>query len=370
MAIILILGISGCHQNPDDKLINAPNGVKLPAYTNLELSKTEYIISDEYLNYMLNELTKDYATVEFISTGVVTEDDKCLNITYKTYVGEQLLTEAAKSDFTFNIGTGVFIESFEAALVGKELGKEFDVTLSYPLGSTYTILDGKTVTHKITINKICKTVYPEVTDEFVQKHVEKSVVKEEAVCKTVDEYRNYLRKRYQFMYDKISKENLVLDILNCLMETAVFPTIDKKDIDEYEKSKYEYYVNYCKENGSSISAYFVQENITEAEFRTQLRKDGEELIKKTMLIEAIQSLEGLTLTDTEYANYLNYLKEYYQFDSIDALNKSIKELNVEETIKSDATHNIVYNFLVENQNLKIEKKDLHDLVLEDKEGQK
>lgn len=367
LVTLLILSVSGCNYH-NDNLIEAPNGVKLPAYTKLELTKTEYIVSDEYLNQVLEDLTKDYATVEVVTTGIVTSGDECLNITYKTYVGEQMLAEAAKSDFTFNIGEGKFVKEFESALIGKELGKEFEVTLSYPLGSTYTIVDGKTVTHKITVNKIYKTVYPQLTDDFIQKHVEKSTVKAEAACKTIDEYRNYLKTRYQFMYEKLSKESLVSDILDTLMESAVFPEIDSKEIDEYEEAKYKYYVNYCKENGYSIETYFEQENITESDFRTQLRKDGEELIKKTMLIDAIQSLEGLDLTDEAYDNYLNYLKDYYQFDSVDDLKKSIQDLNVENTIKNDAIHNLVYDFLISNQNLKIEEKNLYDLMLNDKEG--
>ena len=46
----------------------------------------------------------------------------------------------------------------------------------------------------------------------------------------------------------------------------------------------------------------------------------------------------------------------------DDLKKSIQELSAENTIKSDATHDVVYNFLISNQSLKIEKKDVYDLI--------
>jgi FKBP-type peptidyl-prolyl cis-trans isomerase (trigger factor) len=229
------------------------------------------------------------------------------------------------------------------------------------LGSTYSILDGKTVTHHVTINHIVNTIYPELTDELIKTYVKDSVVTQEAACKTVDDYREYLRERYEFAYADISNDNLVSDILDYLLEKSEFTPIPEDELNSYVEDKYAYYIDYCKKNGFTIEAYLELEKITVDEFRTQLRKDGENLIKKTMIVNAIKELEGITLTEEAYQEYLEFLVVYYQFDSIDALKKSITELGVEETIKNDATYELVYKFLLNNQVLKIEQKDLYSI---------
>lgn len=357
LTLLLICSFAGC--SPKEKLIEAPNGVKLPNYKNLEFVKAEYDVSDKFIDNMLNELVKNYATTEKITEGSVSEGDT-INITYISYVGEQILTDAAMSDFTLTLGKGTLIEDFEKSFINKNVGKEFDVEVSYPLGSTFTILDGKTVTHRVTVNYIIKTTYPELTDELIQTYVKNSVVTKEAACKTVSDYREYLRERYEFVYSDIANDNLIADILDYLLEKSEFPEIPEKDINDYVNDKYEYYVQYCKDNGFSIDVYLAMEEITEDEFKAQLKKDGEILIKKTMIVNAIKELEGLTLTDEAYKDYLEYLVVYYQFDTVEDLQKSITELDVEKTIKSDATYEVVYQFLINNQNIKTEKKDLYD----------
>ena len=356
LVALLVMSLVGCGGNTV-KLTKASNGVEIPPYKNLTVTQTEYVVSEEFLDYQLREITKQYSSLEKVTNGVVKEKDM-ISITYSNYVGEQILTEGSPEDIIFTLGEGKFVDAFEKALVGLTVGEEFEFAIEYPVGSTYSILDGKTVIHRGTVNYIAKIVYPEITDEFIQTHVKNSVSVQEAACKTVADYRDYLKDRYSFVYTRAAREALIHDILDVLMKDAIFPEISKEQLDEYENGQFEYYKEYCSNNGFSMETYLKSQNITEEEFRASLRKDGELIIKQTMLLQAIKELESIELTENKYQEYLKYLTKYYQFDNIDTLKTYIDEIGAEELVRSDAEYEAIYDFLIENQKITIEKVDM------------
>jgi trigger factor len=351
----MVLSLVGCNNEP--KLTKASNGVEIPPYTGLDVVKNDYVITEEFIDYQLAEIAKQYSSLKTVKNGVVQAGD-IINVTYKSYVGEQLLEDASYENFEITLGTRSNLKAFDDAIIGLKIGEEFEFAIEYPMGSTYSILDGKTVIHKGTVNYVSKIVYPEITDDFVVKHVAKSYSKAEVQCKTVAEYREYLRERYTFVYNAAAREDLMFKILDKLMETAIFPEIAEEELQAYEDGKFAYYEDYCSSNGFSMEVYLKSQEITEEEFRESLRKDGELVIKQTMLLQAIEELEGIKLTDARYEKYLEYLTEYYQFDNIEQLKEYIEYLDSEDVIRSDARYEAIYDFLIENQNITTEKVDL------------
>ena len=214
----------------------------------------------EFLDYQLNEITKQYSSLEKTTEGIVKEKDM-VSITYSNYIGEQILTEGSPEDVLFTLGEGKFVDAFEKAIVGLTIGEEFEFAIEYPVGSTYSILDGKTVIHRGTVNYVAKIVYPEITDGFIQTHVKNSTSPQEKKCKTVAEYREYLRHRYEFVYTRVAREALVHDVLDILMKNAKFPEIPTADLDEYENGQFEYYKEYCSNNGFSMETYLKSQEI-------------------------------------------------------------------------------------------------------------
>ena len=82
------------------------------------------------------------------------------------------------------------------------------------------------------------------------------------------------------------------------------------------------------------------------------------VIKQTWLLQAIEELEGITLTEERYNKYLEYLAEYYQFDNVEQLQEYITNLDAEEIIRSDARYEAIYDYLIENANITLEKVDM------------
>lgn len=360
LALVLLMTVSlvACGNTPEQPTtVKASNGVEIAQYTGIEATMTEYVITEEFIDYQLTEITKQYSSLENITEGVVAAGNM-LTISYDSYVGEQLLEDASAKELSFTLGEGKFVDAFENALIGTKIGETFEFAIQYPVGSTYSILDGKTVIHRGTVHYVSNVVYPEVTDDFIKTHVKDSYSKPEAACTTVAEYREYLKNRYEFVYARKSREALVYDLLDALMKDSILPEIPDSDLDAYENGKYDYYVDYCSQNGFTIDTYLKSQEISEEEFRASLRKDGELVIKQTWLLQAIEELENITLSEARYNEYLEYLVEYYQFDDVAQLKESIIELGSEDIVRSDARYEAIYDYIIEHAKLTIEKVDM------------
>ena len=69
-------------------------------------------------------------------------------------------------DYPLTIGSHSFIDTFEDQLVGKKVGEEVEVNVTFPEEYQAKELAGKPAMFKVTIKEIKVKEYPKVDDEF------------------------------------------------------------------------------------------------------------------------------------------------------------------------------------------------------------
>ena len=100
-------------------------------------------------------------------------------------------------DPDLTIGSGQFIEGFEDGLVGTTKGRTVELNLTFPEDYSEE-MGGKDVVFTVTINAI-KRPATEISDEWVAANSE---------FKTVDEYREGIRKDLEDYYESQATESL------------------------------------------------------------------------------------------------------------------------------------------------------------------
>ena len=171
------------------------------------------------------------------TTGVVADGDT-VNIDYVgTKDGEEFDGGSAEG-YDLEIGSGSFIDGFEEGLVGKKIGSELDLNLTFPEDYGVEELNGADVVFHVTLNYVAEM--PELTDDLASKL-------SGGEYSTVDEYVESVRADLQSGYDEEYKNNAYSQImlaLNDLYSPEEYPEenieyIIKKLMEQY-REKYGY----------------------------------------------------------------------------------------------------------------------------------
>lgn len=153
--------------------------------SNLVVSESELIPSDEYIQNAEQTLLDNYAS-QSTDESVEAKDGDSVVITYEG-VADGVTLEAYSGDsVNLRIGNGSMGSDFEEKLVGMHPGDNRNVAVTYDSNYSDTTVAGKTVIFSVTMKAIY--VCDEFNDDFVAEHTNYS---------TVAEYEKAYKEQYR-----------------------------------------------------------------------------------------------------------------------------------------------------------------------------
>ena len=129
---------------------------------------------------------------------------------------ESSLERFNRSDLTLAVGSGLFDKELEAALIGKNTGDEFTVTV-------------KETPVKVTVRSGKRTVFPEPTDEMAKQYAESIEGMEDV--ETVAQYIDHIKAQY---IDE-QKQSTVFTTLDEMLQYVLTNSDWEFDEDELEE---------------------------------------------------------------------------------------------------------------------------------------
>lgn len=130
----------------------------------IEVNKPVVEITDADLDKMLETLRKQHAKWEAKKTKAATGDRVIIDFV-GSIDGEEF--EGGKaSNFTLELGQGRMIPGFEDGIVGKKVGEQVTVEVTFPEEYHAENLKGKAASFAVTVNTVEQQVLPELNDEF------------------------------------------------------------------------------------------------------------------------------------------------------------------------------------------------------------
>ena len=264
-----------------------------------------------------------------------------VNIDYVgTKDGEEFDGGSAEG-YDLEIGSGTFIDGFEDGLIGKEIGSEVDLDLTFPEDYGVEELNGADVVFHVTLNYVAEN--PELTDEIAEKL-------SGGEYDNVEDYVESVRNSIQEGYDEDYRNNAYTQIMGKLAEMY--------SLDEYPEENVEYYVNnimeqyiepYADMYGVSIEDFIsmAYNGLTEEEFREQeLIPAAESSLTQEIILTAIAEEEGITMTDSELDEKLQEYADSYGVTVEELIGDADREM-----IRSSELQQKVMEWLFENVNI-------------------
>lgn len=166
-----LLVMAGCGKKEEDmKYLNdfkASKYVDLGQYKGIEVTGGTAEVSDEELQQYVDYVLAYYTENKPITGRDVIKNGDIVNLDFVGKIDGEEFDGGTAEGYELEIGSGSFIDGFEAGMVGMKIGETKDLELKFPEGYGAEDLAGKDVVFTVTANSIMEAVIPELTDEFV-----------------------------------------------------------------------------------------------------------------------------------------------------------------------------------------------------------
>ena len=274
--------------------------VTLGKYMGVTVTKIDTSVSDEEVDAELeNQRNKNARTVT-VTDRPVAEGDTAV-IDFEGFVDGVAFEGGKGENHPLEIGSHTFIDTFEEQLIGKKIGEETEVNVTFPEEYHAAELAGKPATFKVTVKEIKSKELPELNDELVQDISE---------FKTVDEYKADLKATLEKKKAKdaeVKKENEAIEavVANAAMEIpeAMIKQQALQMADGYDRN--------LKQQGISLEQYVKMMGMEIDKFIESIYPEAEKRIKNGLVLDAIAKAEDFTVTDEEVEEEIKNMASMY-----------------------------------------------------------
>lgn len=311
---------------------NANECVKLGTYKGLTISLAP---TEDDLQYEIDSLIEEHTEYEQ-KKGMAQEGDMVF-AEFEGYIDGKKMDTTCGEDYV-EIGSGLWVNGFEDAIIGMQCGQEKEFSVQIPDGYYGDEeIDGHTVDFKLTLKYICgESIVPEYNDEFVRSI---------SNYKTTKEYDAYLKKK---LLDESEDEKLEY-VWNEVMEASKVEKYPKTLLAASRKEVLQGYYNLADMQGMSHDEIFQSWGCEdEKDFvKTQLPDLEKDTAKEMLVAKAIAENEKLSYTTEDYEDLL---KEEYENNSDVYDSKEAYEKENKNYLEKTALMNVVKEWLGEQTN--------------------
>ena len=291
LAGAMMFGLAGCGNN-QAKYYN--KYVKLGNYKGIEYSLDIAEVTDDDVQKKLDSFVDGLKTKDEVKDRAVKDGD-IVNIDYVGTMNGEEFDGGSAEGYDLTIGSGSFIEGFEAGLVGHNIGEKVTLALKFP--DEYPNdpdKAGKPVTFDVTINSISVENVPDLTD---------ALVKDNTDYDTIDAYKESIRKDLAEENKTTAENNARRDVFDKVVANAEISGYDeaevKKLIDEeftnfkQQAASYESY-GYSYEDFLSMNGFTSEDSLKEG-----ITDYVKEYLNQKMVLYCIADAEGISVTQEE-----------------------------------------------------------------------
>ncbi len=291
--------------------------VTLGEYKGLEVAKADLSVSDEEIEEEIKKAQEQNAREITIEDRPIAMGDTAV-IDYEGFVDGVAFEGGKGTDHPLVIGSHSFIEGFEEGLIGKNVGEECDVEVTFPEQYHSAELAGKPAVFKCKVNAIKAKELPELDDEFAAEVSE---------FDTLAEYKEDVKKSLAEKKEKDAKTQKEDEAVAKAIENASME-IPEAMVEATSQQMAEDFAYRLQMQGMNIEQYFQFTGLNAKSFMEQMKPQAEKRISTRLVLEAIVKAEDIQVSAEELEEEMEKMAKQYNME----LDK-VKELLGEEEKK-------------------------------------
>lgn len=309
--------------------------VTLGTYKGVEVEKQDIAVTDEEVTAEIDRVREQNARTITVEDRPVQDKDQTV-IDFEGFVDGVAFEGGKGEDYPLTIGSHSFIDTFEEQLIGKNIGDEVEVNVTFPEDYHSQELAGKKAMFKVNIKSITAKELPELDDDFAQ---------DVSDCETVDAYKEQVKSDLTKRKEDAAKAAKEEEVVTKIIEDAKMDIPDPM-IDTQVRQMVDDFARRIQAQGLSIEQYFQFTGMEPQAFLEQMKPQALKRIQSRLVLEAVVAAEKIEASEADVEEEMKKMAEAYNME----LDK-VKELIGDEQKKQLAEDIAVQKaaeFVVEN----------------------
>lgn len=275
--------------------------VTLGEYKGVEVEKINVEVTDEeVLEDIKKEQLQNARKVLVEGRPAKLEDEVTLD--FEGFVDGVPFEGGKGENYKLVLGSHSFIDTFEDQLVGKNIGEDVEVNVTFPEDYQADELAGKPAVFKCKINSITESQLPELNDEFAS---------EVGGYDTLDQYKEEVKNKLVAKKTKDAANEKEVKAIDKVIENATMDIADAQVEDMQHRMRDEFAQN-LQYQGIKLEQYMQIVNVTEDELMERFKPQALKRIQQRAVLEAVVKAENIEATDEEVDEELTKMAEQYQ----------------------------------------------------------
>ena len=278
--------------------------VTLGKYLGVTVTKIDCTVSDEEVAEALEKERNNNSRTISVTDRPVQEGDTAV-IDYEGFVDGVAFEGGKGENHSLEIGSHSFIDTFEDQLVGKNVGDEVEVNVTFPEQYHAADLAGKPAMFKVKINEIKAKELPELDDEFAQDVSE---------FDTLAEYKEDLKKRLEEQKENEAKRTKEDEAIQKIIDKSKMELPDAM-VDTQCENMIEEFAQRIAQSGLSMEQYMQFSGLTLDALKEQVRPEAVSRIQSSLVLEAIAKAENIEVTDEDIDAEIEKMASMYGMEA-------------------------------------------------------
>lgn len=312
--------------------------VKLGEYKGVTVKKAEISVTDEEVDAEIENTRNRQARTIDVTDRAIKEGDTAV-IDYEGFQDGVPFEGGKGENHSLEIGSHTFIGGFEEQLIGKNVGEDVEVNVTFPEQYHAAELAGKPAVFKVKIHAVKAKEIPELNDEFV------SMVSE---FETLDEYKEDVKKQLLKRKEDAAKgakeDEAIQKIIDASEMDIPEPMIDmqcENMIQEFEAR--------ISQQGLTLQQYMQFSGTTIDKMKENLRPEAIQRIQSSLVLEQISKEENIEVTQEEVDEQIQKMASAYGLsgDKMKEIMSDEDKENIERNLSIEKAVDIIISNSVE-----------------------
>ena len=292
--------------------------VSLGQYKGIEVEKADASVKEEDIEAELKRVQNQNARLVSITDRPVAKDDQVV-IDFDGSVDGKAFDGGKAEDYPLTIGSHAFIDTFEDQLIGKNIGEECEVHVTFPGEYHAKELAGKPAVFKVKIKEIKVRELPELDDEFAG---------EVSDFDTLEEYKKDIEAKISERKQKAAATENENRVVDKVVEGASME-IPERMIDDQVENMIQDTARRMQRQGLDLDQYLKYTGMTLDQMKEQARPQAVKRIQTRLVLEAVAKAENIQISDEKLDEEITKMAESYQMEA-DKLKSYMTEMDKEQ----------------------------------------
>lgn len=278
--------------------------VTLGKYIGVTVTKADTEVTEEEIEAEIDKERQNNARIINVEDRAIESGDTAV-IDYEGFVDGVAFEGGKGENHSLEIGSGSFIPGFEDQLIGKNIGDDVDVNVTFPEEYHAPDLAGKEAVFKVKVHEIKTKEVPELDDEFAQDVSE---------FDTVAEYKDSVKAKIE--------ERKVNEAKNAQQEEAIRKIVEESQmdipdamIDTQCENMINQFAQQMAQQGLSMDQYMQLTGMTIDQLKEQVRPEAIDRIQSQLVLEQIAKEENIEITDEDIDAEIEKMAKLYNMEA-------------------------------------------------------